>query len=433
MPDSALLSSRAWKFEGGQGVLSPDLWLVPGGIVGGHVSRLEHRWQYQDGKITFFNREGAPSSILTRQPDSNGGLIFSGPVLGDRTGTNTRTLTREPPRVGCFLRTHFWAPTVARAYERLAAAWGGPVLLSSDQTNRFTVPEGIGEVPHSAGEFIRLGLPCHPLAKRMLWYNGDYVFYSLALNTDFDFFIVCEYDLAFNALDLRAVIDRMIADGMDAVGSGLGKRSRGWGWHAPQTKWVQAEIAHAKSAEDFQQVYGVFFPFVMMSRQAALHLYSRRLEMARLWRSGQVTEEWPFCESFTATELHRGGFKVANLTEYVPADRLHMTVDNVQSWQEVERASALMLHPVLDGARFAKKVHVHGHTAARAADLSEVDWMRQQLSRDMSDEDRAALTSEIELAAAAPPNPAAGRHAAGRQGAGREAGGRLGRERRQRA
>ena len=137
--------------------------------------------------------------------------------------------------------------------------------------------------------FIRLGLPCHPMLKRMLWYNGDYVFYSLALNTDFDFFIVCEFDLAMNAIDLRNAVDRMIADGMDAVGSGMGKRSRGWGWHAPQTNWLRAEIAHAQSSEEFQQVHGVFFPFVMMSRQAALHLYSRRLEM----RGCGVRAKWP--------------------------------------------------------------------------------------------------------------------------------------------
>ncbi len=403
MADAASLSSRSWVFQGGQGILCPDLWLVPGGIVGGHVSRLEHRWQYDDGKITFFNREGNPSSVLSRQAGMSGREVFTGAVLHDRTGGNTRTLTRNAPRVGCFLRTHFWAPTVARAYERLAKAWGGEVLLCSDQTNGFTLPPGVGEVAHSAGEFIRLGLPCHPLPKRMLWYNGDYVFYSLALNTDFDFFIVCEFDLAMNALDLRGTVDRMLADGMDAVGSGLGKRSRGWGWHAPQTSWLHAEIAHAKSAEDFQQVYGVFFPFVMMSRQAALHLYARRLEMARLWRTGRVAEEWPFCESFTATELHRGGFRIAELTKYVPADRLHMTVDNVQSWQEVEASSALVLHPVLDGGRFAKKVHAHGKTAAEEAGLSEIDWMRAQLGRPMSEEDRAALTSEIEQAEAAPP------------------------------
>ena len=404
MLDDAALCSRAWILEGAHGVLSPDLWLVPGGLVGGHESRLEHRWTYQDGEITFFNREGAPASVLKRQPAEGGRVVFAGPLLHDRSGANTRVLRREAPRVGCFLRTHFWAPTVERAYDRLKAAWGGEVLLASDQTNAFSVPDGIGQVAHSAGEFIRLGLPCHPLMKRMLWYNGDYVFTSLALNTDFDFFLVCEYDLAMNAIDLRREVDRMIGDGMDAVGSGLGKRNRGWGWYGPQTSWLHAEIAHAQSSEVFDQVYGVFFPFVMMSRQAALHLYARRLEMARLWRAGKVTEEWPFCESFTATELHRGGYRIADLTKYVPAERLHMTVDNVQSWQEVENTAAMMVHPVLDGARFAKKVYAHGKFAVKGSALSEIDWMRAQLGREMSDEDRAALLSEIEAVAAAPPS-----------------------------
>ncbi len=403
MIDNAALCSRSWRLEGAQGVISPDLWLIPGGLIGGHVNRLEHRWSCEDDRITFFNREGAASSILTRRPDENGRIVFAGAMMAG--AAQTRVLSRDAPRVGCFLRTHFWAPTVTRAYERLAAAWGGDVTLASDQTNRFSVPDGVNQIPHSASEFIRLGLPSHPGPKRMLWYNGDYVFYSLVLNTDYDFFLVCEYDLAMNALDLRGVVNQMIADGMDAVGSGLGKRARGWGWHAPQTSWLRAEIAHAKSAEDFQQVYGVFFPFVIMSRQAALHLYSRRLEMARLWRTGQVAEEWPFCESFTATELHRGGFKVADLKNYVPADRLHMTVDDVQSWQEVEASSALILHPVLDGGRFAKKVYSHGRTAARAAELSEIEWLHRQLDRRMSEDDRAALTKVIEEAIAAPPGP----------------------------
>ena len=81
-----------------------------------------------------------------------------------------------------------------------------------------------------------------------------------------------------------------------------------------------------------------------------------------------------------------------------------MTVDDVQSWQEVEASSALMLHPVLDGTRFAKKVHVHGKLAVRDGAQSEIEWMRQQLGRVMSDEDRTALAHEIEQVENAPPS-----------------------------
>jgi hypothetical protein len=382
-----------WAFSGQDGTISQDFRFLPDGFLGGYSHKNEHRWKYEDGKIILLDSEGRLSTVFSPVEDlpSEG----SGRVLKfvGTSGHSGRTLVRREPSIGCFLRTHFWDDCVGKVFGRLQTVWDGEAGVLSDRTRGFTLPQSIREIGHTANDFRHIGLTAHLTMPR---WNGDYPLYYLALNTSHDYFVVCEYDLVFNNIGLRAAVEKMVADGMDCVGYQLSKRSYHWGWAQNQDKWLKAELEQAKSSENYE-IYGMMFPFVFLSRSAALYLYSRRLQITHLLQTGRVAEVWPFCESFVPTELKRAGFRMAALQPYVPAGAFY-DWGNLRSWPEADQSTASIIHPVLSGDRFASRLVTIGEEESKTQEKSLAEWLRAQLSRPMDEPDRASVLKAIEAA-----------------------------------
>jgi hypothetical protein len=98
------------------------------------------------------------------------------------------------------------------------------------------------------------------------------------------------------------------------------------------------------------------FPLTFISRRPAAWLYARRVQAGfALRRPG--APQWPFCESFAATEAARSGLEIADIRRFLPEPQDASPYDAV-SWSEIPQRSEKLIHPVLSGDPFVNKVIV---------------------------------------------------------------------------
>lgn len=293
------------------------------------------------------------------------------------------------PEIGCFMRLHFWDEGVARALSRLSSAWGGEVGLAADQTRPFAIPVSAPRFDHSRQRFERLGLPLRPTRDSALWHNGDYVLYDLMLRTEYDYIILAEYDLAVNC-DLRALAHRAAESGVYLVIDGfMPRQPERWVWARAQADWDAFERPGAPE----RPVYGSFFPFVLISRRAALWLFARRIVNGRA--AERVADPpWPFCESFVPTELAAADFSDRALSEAAPGPIL-LSDRDFHSWSVAETSDLAFIHPVEMGGRFVERARhcaLHDHPGDRAAQLAD---LRRARGRTRDEAEIAALDAVI--------------------------------------
>ena len=268
-----------------------------------------------------------------------------------------------------WMRTHFWDAAVALCHARASAALGCPVPILADMTEPFDLPAGIPCTPFRLADFPARGLPLLPEPDRAMWMNGDYAFMLLAeIDPDAEAFLLMDGDCCANGVDLRALVARLTDSGVDFCAPYTYKATpQGWPvWHAIQTEWYAAEYG----ADHGIQIWQSFFPFVWLSRRAIAHLRARRLEMAALQHDG-LRANWPICESFVPTELMRQpGFAITDLAKVLPGP-LHVTYWEARAPEELAAMPARIVHPVLTGARLARKI------LQMAVELAPEDTARQ--------------------------------------------------------
>lgn len=387
------LSSRTWVFCNGDGVVySRDLDLRDDGTIGGYDHPNERHWREEDGAIVLMRDDGEISCVLQRQPpNARHEAVYCGEFRFPPTGQQViHTLKRALPKIGCFLRTHFWDSAVERAYRALAESWQGPVIVSSDHTQAFDIPAHIPEIQHSLAKFETYMLPAPAGNDSPMWWNGDYVLYDIFLNTDFDYFIISEYDLYLD-FDLRAVVGEMIRSGVEFASFGVGPAQRQWPWFAVQSAWDAFE--DVRGAVSDAQVYGCFFKLAFISRRMAAWLYARRVQAGfALRRLG--APQWPFCESFAATEAARSGLKIADIQRFLPEPQEVSNVDAV-SWSEIHQRPGKLIHPVLSGDRFVRKLMSEARRLYPQDEAAQSEWLYDRVARLPDGTDKTLLCNEL--------------------------------------
>jgi hypothetical protein len=386
-------SRRPWVFGRGDGVVfSRDFELHDDGTIGGYDHPNERRWREEDGAIVLTRDDGTITCVLRPQePTPLGEEVYSGQFLLPHPGPpGTHVLKRPLPKIGCFLRTHFWDSAVELAYRTLADSWRGEVIVSSDQTRAFDIPADIPQIPHSLAKFETYMLPFPPSIGFPIWWNGDYVLYDIFLNTDLDYFIISEYDLYLD-FNLRAAVDEIIRSGVEFAAFNVQAAEPHWSWFASQAAWDAFEGPRGVVSDP--QVYGCFFPLTFISRRVAAWLYARRVQAGfALRRPG--APQWPFCESFAATEAARTGLKIADIRPFLP-EPYEVSNVNPVSWSEIHQRSDKLIHPVLSGDRFVSKVLLHAQTLHPHDAKAESEWLHDRHGRLPEGADRSLLGVEL--------------------------------------
>jgi hypothetical protein len=226
-----------------------------------------------------------------------------------------------------------------------------------------------------------------------MWYNGDYVFYDLLFKTDFDYFVICEYDLAVNT-PLTPLAHNIILSNCDFVASQCNQSDDSWEWHSEQKRWDIFERDVITTSKAYvNDIYGCFFPFICISRQAVIWLYSRRIHSAKV-RSDHNGDVWPFCETFVPTELARAGFTIANLDQFVSGP-VHMTTSDAYSWTAAAKSKNNFIHPVFLNDRLANKLFEHAALLKRMSGIDEVVTLTERLNRCGTETEVALLEAKI--------------------------------------
>ncbi|HMO29491.1 hypothetical protein [Enterovirga sp.] len=267
-------------------------------------------------------------------------------------------------KVGVFMRTHIWNNDATRNFRRLREYWRGDVVVAFDEGGGAHLPEGIPSVTHSAAQFLRLGLPLYPTEARTMWYNGDYVLYNIALNSDYEYFILCEYDCIVPE-NFNSIVENMINDNVEFVIHRYGPAPDHWYWKAEALKWYEAE-----GIKDIC-INCSIFPFVFCKRNAILRLLNRRQSM--FWANLQAP--WMFCESFVATEAERLGLRAAPLSKYATANRVVFAPTT--HWEEVGSGCNQFIHPVLTGDLFVNKIFAQSQNFGQ----EQREWLEKQRTR----------------------------------------------------
>jgi hypothetical protein len=386
-------SRRPWTFcNGGGAVYSREFELRDDGTVEGYDHPNERRWRTENGAILLMRADGVISCVLRPQePCQPGEEVYRGTFRFAGPGsTEIHVLKRALPKTACFLRTHFWDSAVELAYRALGESWRGEVIVMGDHTQPFEVPAHLPQIRHSAAKFRNYQLPLRPSVEETLWWNGDYALYDLFLNTDFDYFLVAEYDLYLDT-DLRAAMLELIRSGVEFAALNLQPAEHDWAWLASQTAWDAFEAVRDPASDP--EAHMCFFPLVFASRRLAGWLYARRVQAGfALLRSG--APEWPFCESFAATEAARSGLDIADIRRFLPEPHEDSVYDAV-SWSEISQYRGKLIHPVLSGDRFVNKVLFYASTLHPEDDAARSQWLRDRLSRLPEGADKQLLRAKV--------------------------------------
>ena len=248
-----------------------------------------------------------------------------------------------------------------KAFERrrlkaVAARCGaGDLWLTIDETRGSTGPVGHDRVlRYTEDEIVARGYACYPHG-RLFWYNADYPLYcAIEAGLDYDYYVMLEYDVAVNC-DIEALVARMAEDGVDFVGEPMGRSAEDWMWLPSCRDAFPAPMP----------VHPYTICACVFSRRAALHLRSRRLELARRYHDGDI-RAWPISEGFMSTELIHAGFTVRSLSSYGPVPHLGIWPPYTER-QATGMADDAFVHPVLSGQRYLGSLFRNGLMAGLRA------------------------------------------------------------------
>lgn len=388
----SFFSKGEWVLSDETGhVLCEKLVLSPDHRVRGYSNPNEGGWEYEERRF-YFNGRHAPSAILECDRSTSGDVIaFSGASLV--VPGKILSITRKVPKIGCFLKTHFWAQTVQESYEMLEKAWGSPVEVLCDVAGASQMPAHVHPIYFNATNHQKYGLPLFPKRETAMWYNSDYPIYDLVLQTDYDAFLISEYDLAIN-LDLKALVGRFIEDGADFVLPWYARLhdEASWPWSAVQRSFYASETALGGRDNSNVAIFKSFFPFVFITREAALQAFASRVGNGIIFRKDPQMQ-WPFCESFLPTELERYGYAGRGLQQY--ADISKLVIDEPVHWSEVENQNLAFAHPTFSGPQFVDKIVNYANVVAKRQGINKVKWLEEQVSRLTTDEERTYLESRL--------------------------------------
>jgi hypothetical protein len=257
---------------------------------------------------------------------------------------------------GIFLRTHLWNEDVALCLENLRAATSHDVLVAADESFApVATPLGVAKVPHSTKMFQDMDLALLPPDK-VMWYNGDYVLYSIAKETDYNPIVLIEYDVLVR-VPLDKIVDKMRDDGVDFAAQYFAERGDDWYWTNLARRSYAKELG-ISSEEEMKRIpiYGCVYPIIFVNRDPVQELLERRRFLSRLAKVDQEYQ-WIFCEPFTATEIVKLGYNAASIHRYANVQRC--VTERPFHLAQVQDAENEIVHPVLRGEAYIKKLFLH--------------------------------------------------------------------------
>jgi hypothetical protein len=392
MKISRPLDQGAWTFGArNRSIWSEDFTLSSDGRIVGYSNPNEFRWLKRDDSILLIDSGDAVTAELKKMPDDGEYEEWAGPVLKDKSVIHY--IRRKYTTIGCFFRTHFWDESVERTYLTLSEAWHGDVIISADMTRRFKIPEKYKYLEHNLETFRELGLPLRPSPGKAMWHNGDYIFYELALKTDFDYTIISEYDTYVSA-DLDSIVAVLLQQNVDFSAPGIGRAWEHWSWTQSQQQAIDKWIQFYGIGADYKYiVMKSFFPFVFISKKAAHALYAKRLEFNRILGMDQY-EVWPFCESFVPTELTHLKFKILDLSAIL-GRKNHLTLTDAKNLDEAAMSEPSLIHPVLAGDRFVSKLFAHAGELSKTSPERGADWLENRVNDHFSPYEKEKFGEEM--------------------------------------
>lgn len=377
MQFSLPIDEGVWTF----GTRKMSIWsenfrLASDGRIFGHNHPNEYRWERRDNTILFLNASDVVTAELKRAPGDEKFEEWAGPHFNNEE--TIHYIRRKKISAGCFFRTHSWNDTVEGVYLKLRESWGGDVMITADMTRSFSIPEKYQYMAHSLDTLKQMGLPEAPSRGSTFWHNGDYILYDIVLRTDYDYIILNEYD-TYVKTDLNKILVSLLNEKIDFCASFVGQGWDYWSWFAPQkeaiAKWNQF---YGVETNENYRVMKSFFPFVFISRKAALALYAKRIELERIiGKDGYKI--WPNCESFAPTELCHLKFKIADISQYLNGNH-ELSLNNAKKLSEAELSEAPMSHPVLSGDGFIRKIFRQAEEVSRNSPEGAIEWLEKRIN-----------------------------------------------------
>lgn len=312
---------RHWTLRRvGGAVLAPRLRLGFGGHVLIHHNPNEARWRLHEGCLELLDQHGRTTTRFDHVgTDAAGHYRLEGAFVGPGAQGVRHVLSElagpvateaAAPRIAVLVRTHMVSEKLWQILDRLADGIGYDLYVCADQTRGALKLGGARVLAHSTRMCGKLGLLEEIPGNLLLWYFGDYAFYCAYSDIpNYDYYVLVEYDVDFtrpNTLFLEGLLARVAraANGpFDLVATQFGTRPPEWGWGET-------------CAGRFDEVHGVLFPFVVLSRRALEYLFDwRRYEAANPLPNGTFV----FCEAFVPTALIvSGGFSCCDVNTLIP-------------------------------------------------------------------------------------------------------------------
>ena len=273
--------------------------------------------------------------------------VATADAAGD--GSDTEVLPATPSYAVLFI-TYVWDEFVERRYQALCERVGkGDVYVFLDISHGDPGPVDHPRVLRVSDDMlVALGLA--PLGMRsVVWHNGDYPMYYLFRNAPrYDYYVRVEYDAAINT-DVDALLTQAAAEGLDYVAEPIDEGEAPWYWSATCAD-------HYKPHE----LRPDFIAVSVYSAAAVAHLFDARRRHTLAYDPERPTA-WPLSEGFVGSEMRRSGLRLGAFSRFGG-------VDHFKPWPPVREAElsdgldAVVVHPVLDGARYARSL-IEGHPA----------------------------------------------------------------------
>ena len=165
----------------------------------------------------------------------------------------------------------------------------------------------------------------------------------------------------------------------------------------------------ASAARCYAEVFGTFFPLVVLSGKAIPYLLARRLaEREARARSGDLADpspagseaDWIFSEAFVPSALHAGGYAMADLNALIPGacrgESFHIGPPLLLQQRGAYDTEAQIVHPVCGLGDTLRKNLCFARAAAQIPRfIEELDGGRWPGDRELLAEVRSAAVAMI--------------------------------------
>jgi len=263
-------------------------------------------------------------------------------------------------RYAVLLKVHYWDDFVERRFRHLLRqVRTGDVYVFVDETHG-----PVGQIPHdrviraTERDVEGFDVLVHPPGK-VFWYNSDYPLYFLHRENDsYDYYLMCEYDTVFN-VEIDDFVSAAARDRVDYVGSPL----------ANKLHWTETCDG---VYPDTTVLYNWLNAISLHSNRSVEFLFQRRKSLTHRYKAGDIAN-WPYSETFIATEMHNNGFVVSKLGDYGKVDQYDWWPPNHEKDLPLLQDQDF-LHPILDEGKYVT-------SCLRNARLQSYFWRNGQLRR----------------------------------------------------